>query len=274
MTNGLTINATVPNSTVIKPLKLTARDAGVDTLVQSIQVTADRDDMVMIAGSRVRVTASALTGFFGGINGADLTFKITDPKLTNVFNITGDTVKTDGKGEASIDLELKAGLTAEQRINLAKGIDVTVISANGTQGTLHLKATDVPEVKVDKVVLEKFPNMQNYVQLVQGNEFIVLAHTVDANNGAVVNTPVTFNLPNPRESGIVSLSPSTVMSSTVDAPVDPKIGASDVIIPKGTAYIRLRVIDPELAKKYLAKGFPVTGTYNNGKNNKDIRRGN
>ena len=31
--------------------------------------------------------------------------------------------------------------------------------------------------------------------------------------------------------------------------------------------IRLRVIDPELAKKYLAKGFPVTGTYNNGKNN-------
>ena len=267
LTNGLTINATVPNSTVIKPLKLTARDAGVDTLVQSIQVTADRDDMVMIAGSRVRVTASALTGFFGGINGADLTFKITDPKLTNVFNITGDTVKTDGKGEASIDLELKAGLTAEQRINLAKGIDVTVISANGTQGTLHLKATDVPEVKVDKVVLEKFPNMQNYVQLVQGNEFIVLAHTVDANNGAVVNTPVTFNLPNPRESGIVSLSPSTVMSSTVDAPVDPKIGASDVIIPKGTAYIRLRVIDPELAKKYLAKGFPVTGTYNNGKNN-------
>ena len=267
LTNGLTINATVPNSTVIKPLKLTARDAGVDTLVQSIQVTADRDDMVMIAGSRVRVTASALTGFFGGINGADLTFKITDPKLTNVFNITGDTVKTDGKGEASIDLELKAGLTAEQRINLAKGIDVTVISANGTQGTLHLKATDVPEVKVDKVVLEKFPNMQNYVQLVQGNEFIVLAHTVDANNGAVVNTPVTFNLPNPRESGIVSLSPSTVMSSTVDAPVDPKIGATDVIIPKGTAYIRLRVIDPELAKKYLAKGFPVTGTYNNGKNN-------
>ena len=260
LTNGLVVNATVPNGTKINPIKLSARDAGIDSVVTSIAVTADRDDILMMAGSKVHVTASALNGNFGGVPASDLTFSIPDPALTNVFNITGTTVKTDEKGEASIDLEVKNLLTASQKAYLQNGLKVKVTAPSGATGEITLKAKAVNEVSIDKVVLENFPNTP--VVLSQGNEFIVMAHTVDAQNGAVTNAPVTFNLPDPTTTGIVSLSPSTVLTSEVAAPVEPMIGERAVIIPKGTAYIRLRVIDPAKAEKLIASGYMVTAVSN------------
>ena len=260
LTNGLVINATVPNGTKINPIKLSARDAGIDSVITSIAVTADRDDILMMAGSKVHVTASALNGNFGGVAASDLTFSIPDPALTNVFNITGTTVKTDEKGEASIDLEVKNLLTASQKAYLQNGLKVKVTAPSGAVGEITLKAKAVNEVSIDKVVLENFPNTP--VVLSQGNEFIVMAHTVDAQNGAVTNAPVTFNLPDPTTTGIVSLSPSTVLTSEVAAPVEPMIGERAVIIPKGTAYIRLRVIDPTKAEKLIASGYMVKAVSN------------
>ena len=260
LTNGLIVNATVPNGTKINPIKLSARDAGIDSVVTSIAVTADRDDILMMAGSKVHVTASALNGNFGGVAASDLTFSIPDPALTNVFNITGTTVKTDEKGEASIDLEVKNLLTASQKAYLQNGLKVKVTAPSGAVGEITLKAKAVNEVSIDKVVLENFPNTP--VVLSQGNEFIVMAHTVDAQNGAVTNAPVTFNLPDPTTTGIVSLSPSTVLTSEVAAPVEPMIGERAVIIPKGTAYIRLRVIDPTKAEKLIASGYMVKAVSN------------
>ena len=260
LTNGLVVNATVPNGTKINPIKLSARDAGIDSVITSIAVTADRDDILMMAGSKVHVTASALNGNFGGVPASDLTFSIPDPALTNVFNITGTTVKTDEKGEASIDLEVKNLLTASQKAYLQNGLKVKVTAPSGAVGEITLKAKAVNEVSIDKVVLENFPNTP--VVLSQGNEFIVMAHTVDAQNGAVTNAPVTFNLPDPTTTGIVSLSPSTVLTSEVAAPVEPMIGERAVIIPKGTAYIRLRVIDPTKAEKLIASGYMVTAVSN------------
>ncbi|WP_313421624.1 hypothetical protein [Moraxella sp. CTOTU49803] len=260
LTNGLVVNATVPNGTKINPIKLSARDAGIDSVVTSIAVTADRDDILMMAGSKVHVTASALNGNFGGVPASDLTFSIPDPALTNVFNITGTTVKTDEKGEASIDLEVKNLLTASQKAYLQNGLKVKVTAPSGATGEITLKAKAVNEVSIDKVVLENFPNTP--VVLSQGNEFIVMAHTVDAQNGAVTNAPVTFNLPDPTTTGIVSLSPSTVLTSEVAAPVEPMIGERAVIIPKGTAYIRLRVIDPAKAEKLIASGYMVKAASN------------
>ena len=260
LTNGLVVNATVPNGTQINPIKLTARDAGIDSVITSIAVTADRDDILMMAGSKVHVTASALNGNFGGVAASDLTFSIPDPALTNVFNITGTTVKTDEKGEASIDLEVKNLLTASQKAYLQNGLKVKVTAPSGATGEITLKAKAVNEVSIDKVVLENFPNTP--VVLSQGNEFIVMAHTVDAQNGAVTNAPVTFNLPDPTTTGIVSLSPSTVLTSEVAAPVEPMIGERAVIIPKGTAYIRLRVIDPDKAEKLIASGYMVKAVSN------------
>ena len=260
LTNGLVVNATVPNGTQINPIKLTARDAGIDSVITSIAVTADRDDILMMAGSKVHVTASALNGNFGGVAASDLTFSIPDPALTNVFNITGTTVKTDEKGEASIDLEVKNLLTASQKAYLQNGLKVKVTALSGAVGEITLKAKAVNEVSIDKVVLENFPNTP--VVLSQGNEFIVMAHTVDAQNGAVTNAPVTFNLPDPTTTGIVSLSPSTVLTSEVAAPVEPMIGERAVIIPKGTAYIRLRVIDPAKAEKLIASGYMVKAVSN------------
>ena len=260
LTNGLVVNATVPNGTKINPIKLSARDAGIDSVITSIAVTADRDDILMMAGSKVHVTASALNGNFGGVPASDLTFSIPDPALTNVFNITGTTVKTDEKGEASIDLEVKNLLTASQKAYLQNGLKVKVTAPSGAVGEITLKAKAVNEVSIDKVVLENFPNTP--VVLSQGNEFIMMAHTVDAQNGAVTNAPVTFNLPDPTTTGIVSLSPSTVLTSEVAAPVEPMIGERAVIIPKGTAYIRLRVIDPAKAEKLIASGYMVTAVSN------------
>ena len=260
LTNGLVVNATVPNGTKINPIKLSARDAGIDSVVTSIAVTADRDDILMMAGSKVHVTASALNGNFGGVPASDLTFSIPDPALTNVFNITGTTVKTDEKGEASIDLEVKNLLTASQKAYLQNGLKVKVTAPSGATGEITLKAKAVNEVSIDKVVLENFPNTP--VVLSQGNEFIVMAHTVDAQNGAVTNAPVTFNLPDPTTTGIVSLSPSTVLTSEVAAPVEPMIGERAVIIPKGTAYIRLRVIGPAKAEKLIASGYMVKAVSN------------
>lgn len=61
MSNGLTVNASVANGTSVAPIKLSAKQSStLPVTVESVSVVADSDNILMTAGSTVKVTAIAL----------------------------------------------------------------------------------------------------------------------------------------------------------------------------------------------------------------------
>ncbi|MCM3603728.1 hypothetical protein M3175_23960, partial [Robertmurraya korlensis] len=152
-TNGLVVKATVPNGTTIAPLKISAKDVATPATVETVSVTADSNNIIMAAGSHVKVTAVALDKNFGGLKGQVLTVNIPNPSLTGVYNLSGSTITTDEKGEAVIDLEVKSPLTEAQKQALTSGLNITVTSQNGKQGDIKLAAKAANEVSVSSVTL-------------------------------------------------------------------------------------------------------------------------
>ena len=68
MSNGLTVNASVANGTSVAPIKLSAKQSStLPVTVESVSVVADSDNILMTAGSTVKVTAIALDKNFGGL---------------------------------------------------------------------------------------------------------------------------------------------------------------------------------------------------------------
>jgi len=242
LTNGLTVKATVPNGTVISPLQLSAKNVTTpDNTIDSISVTADSNNIIMAAGSRVRVTAVALDKNFGGIKGQNLTVNIPNPALTGVFNLSGSTVTTDDKGEAIIDLEVKTTLTDAQKAALLNGLNVTVAAQNGRQGVINLAAKAANEVSVSTVNLTG-----SNIPLIIGSQVKVVATVLDDQKGVVKNTPVTFTLPSFADTGVASLSASTVLTDD-----------------KGEAVITLEVKSlTDAQKQALLNGFTINATSN------------
>nr|WP_313015480.1 hypothetical protein [Moraxella sp. CTOTU48841] len=242
LTNGLTVKATVPNGTLISPLQLSAKNVTTpDNTIDSISVTADTNNIIMAAGSRVRVTAVALDKNFGGIKGQNLTVNIPNPALTGVFNLSGSTVTTDDKGEAIIDLEVKTTLTDAQKAALLNGLNVTVAAQNGRQGVINLAAKAANEVSVSTVNLTG-----SNIPLTIGSQVKVVATVLDDQKGVVKNTPVTFTLPSFADTGVASLSASTVLTDD-----------------KGEAVITLEVKSlTDAQKQALLNGFTINATSN------------
>lgn len=242
LTNGLTVKATVPNGTVISPLQLSAKNVTTpDNTIDSISVTADSNNIIMAAGSRVRVTAVALDKNFGGIKGQNLTVNIPNPALTGVFNLSGSSVTTDDKGEAIIDLEVKTTLTDAQKAALLNGLNVTVAAQNGRQGVINLAAKAANEVSVSTVNLTG-----SNIPLTIGSQVKVVATVLDDQKGVVKNTPVTFTLPSFADTGVASLSASTVLTDD-----------------KGEAVITLEVKSlTDAQKQALLNGFTINATSN------------
>ena len=242
LTNGLTVKATVPNGTLISPLQLSAKNVTTpDNTIDSISVTADSNNIIMAAGSRVRVTAVALDKNFGGIKGQNLTVNIPNPALTGVFNLSGSTVTTDDKGEAIIDLEVKTTLTDAQKAALLNGLNVTVAAQNGRQGVINLAAKAANEVSVSTVNLTG-----SNIPLIIGSQVKVVATVLDDQKGVVKNTPVTFTLPSFADTGVASLSASTVLTDD-----------------KGEAVVTLEVKSlTDAQKQALLNGFTINATSN------------
>ncbi|KND21905.1 hypothetical protein AFK20_06755 [Enhydrobacter aerosaccus] len=242
LTNGLTVKAAVPNGAVISPLQLSAKNVTTpDNTIDSISVTADSNNIIMAAGSRVRVTAVALDKNFGGIKGQNLTVNIPNPALTGVFNLSGSTVTTDDKGEAIIDLEVKTTLTDAQKAALLNGLNVTVAAQNGRQGVINLAAKAANEVSVSTVNLTG-----SNIPLTIGSQVKVVATVLDDQKGVVKNTPVTFTLPSFADTGVASLSASTVLTDD-----------------KGEAVVTLEVKSlTDAQKQALLNGFTINATSN------------
>lgn len=242
LTNGLTVKATVPNGTVISPLQLSAKNVTTtDNTIDSISVTADSNNIIMAAGSRVRVTAVALDKNFGGIKGQNLTVNIPNPALTGVFNLSGSSVTTDDKGEAIIDLEVKTTLTDAQKAALLNGLNVTVAAQNGRQGVINLAAKAANEVSVSTVNLTG-----SNIPLIIGSQVKVVATVLDDQKGVIKNTPVTFTLPSFADTGVASLSASTVLTDD-----------------KGEAVVTLEVKSlTDAQKQALLNGFTINATSN------------
>ena len=246
--NGLIINASVPNSSVkTNTLKLTPKTTAEEDTVSSISVTADSTSILMAKGTKVKVTAIALDTHFGGLKGKTLNFTIPNPTLTGVFNITGSSVVTDDKGEATIELEVKSDLTQPQKDELAKGLKVTVTEPNAkTSGELSLTGEKVSQEIVNAVTLTS--NVQS-IPLTVGSQFTVTATVSDANNGGIANAPVTFTVPSLADYGVVNLSGSSVTTNA-----------------QGLATITLQIqslTDAQKAK--LVQGFTIKAA-SNGKN--------
>lgn len=244
MSNGLTVNASVANGTSVAPIKLSAKQSStLPVTVESVSVVADSDNILMTAGSTVKVTAIALDKNFGGLANQTLTVKIPDPSATGVYNITGSTITTDSKGEAIFNLQIKSALTAAQKQALANGLVVDITAANGKTGQIKLSAKAVNDVVVSNVNLTS--NVTN-IPLSVGSQFTVTANVSDAQNGTIANSPVTFNLPSLADYGVTSLSPSTIITDD-----------------KGQAIITLQVQSlTDSQRANLLKGFTINATAN------------
>ncbi|NOX78678.1 MAG: hypothetical protein GXP20_07405, partial [Gammaproteobacteria bacterium] len=244
MSNGLTVNASVANGTSVAPIKLSAKQSStLPVTVKSVSVVADSDNILMTAGSTVKVTAIALDKNFGGLANQTLTVKIPDPSTTGVYNITGSTITTDSKGEAIFNLQIKSALTAAQKQALANGLVVDITAANGKTGQIKLSAKAVNDIVVSNVNLTS--NVTN-IPLSVGSQFTVTANVSDAQNGTIANSPVTFNLPSLADYGVTSLSPSTIITDD-----------------KGQAIITLQVQSlTDTQRANLLKGFTINATAN------------
>lgn len=235
---GITINATVPNGTSIQPYTLKAKKTSKKP-VTSISVIADSNTILMSKGSKVLVTAIALDDDKGGVANQRLTFKVTDPALTGVFNTTGSTVTTNEKGEATITLEIKSDLTPEQQNRLLgsqngseSGVKITVESPDVQvqNAELTLKGKKVNHADVSSVTLT---SATQSIPLTVGHRFFVTARVADNKNGAIANAAVTFTLPSLADTGIISRSPSTVTTDD-----------------NGNAQIEFEVVDVKNIRSY------------------------
>lgn len=235
---GITINATVPNGTSIQPLTLKAKKTSKKP-VTSISVVADSNTILMSKGSKVLVTAIALDDDKGGVANQRLTFKVTDPALTGVFNTTGSTVTTNEKGEATITLEIKSDLTPEQQNRLLgsqngseSGVKITVESPDVQvkNAELTLKGKKVNHADVSSVTLT---STTQSIPLTVGHRFFVTARVADNKNGAIANAAVTFTLPSLADTGIISRSPSTITTDN-----------------NGNAQIEFEVVDVKNIRSY------------------------
>lgn len=237
---GITINATVPNGTPIQPYTLKAKKTSKKP-VTSISVVADSNTILMSKGSKVLVTAIALDDDKGGVANQRLTFKVTDPALTGVFNTTGSTVTTNEKGEATITLEIKSDLTPAQQKRLLgsqngseSGVKITVSAANSqgvSNGQLTLKGKKVNHADVSSVTLT---STTRSIPLTIGHRFFVTARVADDKNGGIANAAVTFTLPSLKDTGIISRSPSTITTDN-----------------NGNAQIEFEVVDVKNIRSYI-----------------------
>lgn len=236
---GITINATVPNGTSIQPLTLKAKKTSKKS-VTSISVVADSNTILMSKGSKVLVTAIALDADKGGVANQTLTFNVTDPALTGVFNTTGSTVTTNEKGEAAITLEIKSDLTPAQQNRLLgsqndseSGVKITVSAANSpgvSNRQLTLKGKKVNHADVSSVTLT---STTQSIPLTIGHRFFVTARVADDKNGGIANAAVTFTLPSLKDTGIISRSPSTITTDN-----------------NGNAQIEFEVVDVKNIRSY------------------------
>lgn len=243
--NGLIVNAKIPNnSTVtITPLKLTPKTTAQESNVSSISVTADSNNILMAKGTKVKITGIALDKNFGGLAGKTLNFSLPDPSVTGVYNISGSSLTTNAQGEATIDLEVKSDLTQAQKDLLSRGLVVTVKDTSGKTGTVSLIGKEVNQSLVNSVTLTS--NVTS-IPLTVGSQFTVTATVADVQNGGINNAPVTFTLPSLADTGIVSLSPSTVTTNA-----------------QGQAVITLQVQSlTDAQKQRLLAGFTINATSN------------
>lgn len=246
-------NDTLPPPVKTGTVSVTNPSTGTDSTtttnlasVKKVQLVSTSSDFYMNVGDSVELTVYALNGNNIGVANVPVNVQITDPSVTGVFSGIGPDLVTDDTGKAVIKLDIKS-LTNDQK-NYLKQNGLVVTTTVGTVSTSKiLKGTDVNATNPTPTVTVSTVNLTgSNIPLIIGSQVKVVATVLDDQKGVVKNTPVTFTLPSFADTGVASLSASTVLTDD-----------------KGEAVITLEVKSlTDAQKQALLNGFTVNATSN------------
>lgn len=246
-------NDTLPPPVKTGTVSVTNPSTGTDSTtttnlasVKKVQLVSTSSDFYMNVGDSVELTVYALNGNNIGVANVPVNVQITDPSVTGVFSGIGPDLVTDDTGKAVIKLDIKS-LTNDQK-NYLKQNGLVVTTTVGTVSTSKiLKGTDVNATNPTPTVTVSTVNLTgSNIPLIIGSQVKVVATVLDDQKGVVKNTPVTFTLPSFADTGVASLSASTVLTDD-----------------KGEAVITLEVKSlTDAQKQALLNGFTINATSN------------
>ena len=246
-------NDTLPPPVKTGTVSVTNPSTGTDSTtttnlasVKKVQLVSTSSDFYMNVGDSVELTVYALNVNNIGVANVPVNVQITDPSVTGVFSGIGPDLVTDDTGKAVIKLDIKS-LTNDQK-NYLKQNGLVVTTTVGTVSTSKtLKGTDVNATNPTPTVTVSTVNLTgSNIPLTIGSQVKVVATVLDDQKGVVKNTPVTFNLPSFADTGVASLSASTVLTDD-----------------KGEAVITLEVKSlTDGQKQTLLNGFTINATSN------------
>lgn len=246
-------NDTLPPPVKTGTVSVTNPSTGTDSTtttnlasVKKVQLVSTSSDFYMNVGDSVELTVYALNSNNIGVASVPVSVQITDPSVTGVFSGIGPDLVTDDTGKAVIKLDIKS-LTNDQK-NYLKQNGLVVTTTVGTVSTSKiLKGTDVNATNPTPTVTVSTVNLTgSNIPLIIGSQVKVVATVLDDQKGVVKNTPVTFTLPSFADTGVASLSASTVLTDD-----------------KGEAVITLEVKSlTDAQKQALLNGFTINATSN------------
>ncbi len=231
------IKSEIPNTTKSSSLELKGKEV-VALAVENVALTSNVANIPMQIGEKFTVTAFVTDKDNGDIANIPVTFTLPSSEVSGIANLSGSTVTTNEKGEATLQLEVKS-LTEAQKTALRNGFIINATANNKPAKPLTMKLSEVNSVTLSS-------NVSNIIEAV-GTKFEVTAFVADKNNGGIANIPVTFTLPSPEVSGIANLSGSTVTTNE-----------------KGEATLQLEVKSlTEAQKTALKNGFEINAIASN-----------
>jgi hypothetical protein len=171
---------------------------------------------INIAGDTLDVSVRVIDGNNGTVADSAVTFSITDPTLTGVFNTSGAVVVTDENGLAKISLSLApASLTTEQKAYLTTtGVKITARVGNASSGISSSSMVLKGEAS-SGTVINKIDKYDLTIAAAQsslstgGGTTDVIVNVNDKQGGLVVGAPVLLAISDAAKVGVTLSLPSS-----------------------------------------------------------------
>lgn len=189
--------------------------------VKSISITSSASTFTATSGTVIPITIQAVDAGNLPVEGAPLNIVLPNPNATGL-NSDNATTTTDASGRVQLKLTVAGNLTDAQKQALLSGITVKASVGSATNAiTLTGTGNTVAQTNVSNIYLSP-----SVTAIESNSTFTVTAQALDNYNGGVVNTPITFSIPNPSLTGVNISSVATVNSDDKgEATVTFKVGA-------------------------------------------------
>ena len=209
LTNGLVVNASVPNGTNVAPLKLLAKKESTVADIAKVNLVTDKNTLTTNAGDIINVTAQVRDANNVSLANMPVAFTLVDPTTaTGVTNITPLEATTNADGEAVLSLKVGA-LTPDQQYYLqTNGLSFKATAGAITSSTVTLKTQEAITANSVRTLLL---TTDSAVQMAVGSRVRVTAVAMDDRGAVIPNAQVSFRVP--TDSGLVNNSGAVITTN-------------------------------------------------------------